>query len=155
MKLSEFKSALTGLHQLVFVQSNGLLVPAHFHITEAAFNTKHFIDCGGVERSEKSISFQLWLADDFEHRLSPEKLLQIIGIYEAKINAEDLEVEIEYQSETIGKFGLALRDGQFVLMPKFTNCLAPDACGIPAAKIKRPMAELKSSSCCTPGSGCC
>ena len=59
MKLSEFKAALSQMSELKVLQANGQAIPAHFHITEAAFNTKHFIDCGGVERMEKNISFQL------------------------------------------------------------------------------------------------
>lgn len=155
MKLSEFKTALAQMSELNFVQTNGTLVPSHFHITEAAFNTKHFIDCGGTERVEKTISFQLWTANDLEHRLAPSKLLQIIDIYERKIHNEDLEVEVEYQSETIGKYGLMVEDGNFVFVPKFTDCLASDSCGIPAEKLKQPLAELQSASCCTPGGGCC
>ncbi|MFA6151683.1 MAG: DUF6428 family protein [Chitinophagaceae bacterium] len=156
MKLSEFKAALSQMNELNFVQANGQAIPSHFHITEAAFNTKHFIDCGGTERTEKNISFQLWTANDLEHRLSPAKLLQIVDIYERKINAEDLEVEVEYQAETIGKYGVSVENGQFVFVPKFTDCLASDSCGIPAEKLKKPMAELQTSAaCCTPGGGCC
>ncbi len=155
MKLSEFKAALSRMSELKFLQANGQAIPAHFHITEAAFNTKHFIDCGGVERTEKNISFQLWTANDFEHRLMPSKLLQIVEIYERKINAEDLDIEVEYQAETIGKYGLSLEGSNFVFVPKFTDCLAQDSCGIPQDKLNKPMAELKSASSCTPGGGCC
>ena len=156
MKLSKFKAALSQMSELNFLQVNGQSIPAHFHITEAAFNNKHFIDCGGVERTEKTISFQLWTANDIEHRLLPSKLLQIINIYERKINAEDLEVEVEYQAETIGKYGLSVVGNNFVFVPKFTDCLASDSCGIPAEKLNKPMAELKTTAaCCTPGGGCC
>lgn len=155
MKLSEFKAALSQMSELNFVQANGQAIPAHFHITEAAFNTKHFIDCGGTERTENCISFQLWTANDFEHRLLPSKLLQIIDIYERKINAQDAEIEVEYQSETIGRYGLSVENNKFVFVPKFTDCLASDSCGIPQEKLNKPMAELKSAACCTPGGGCC
>jgi hypothetical protein len=155
MKLSQFKAALSQMNALNFLQVNGEPIPSHFHITEAAFNTKHFIDCGGVERIEKTISFQLWTANDIEHRLLPSKLLQIIDIYERKINAEDLEIEVEYQAETIGKYGLSLEGLNFVFVPKFTDCLASDSCGIPQDKLKKPMAELKSTTTCTPGGACC
>ena len=155
MKLSEFKAALSQMSELTFLLANGTAIPAHFHITEAAYNTKHFIDCGGVERTENNISFQLWTANDYDHRLLPSKLLQIIDIYERKINAEDLEIEVEYQAETIGKYALMLKDGHFVFVPKYTDCLAQDACGIPQEKLNKPMAELKTTNTCTPGGGCC
>lgn len=156
MKLSEFKAALQELDHLVFVLPNGNAVPAHFHITEAAHNIKHYIDCGGTERKEQTISFQLWTAQDFDHRLSPAKLLQIIDIYEKKINQEDIEVEIEYQGDTIGKYALARESQTFMLLPKFTDCLAQDACGIPAESMKKPKIELANVGAkCTPGGGCC
>lgn len=155
MQLSAFKRHLSSMSQLSFMQPNGHFVPAHFHITEVALHTKHYIDCSGVERIEKTISMQLWTANDFEHRLMPSKLLQIINQYEQKISADDLAVEIEYQSETIGVYTLRAIEGHFELVPKYTACLAEDACGIPQEKLKKPMAELQSASCCTPGSGCC
>jgi hypothetical protein len=85
----------------------------------------------------------------------PGKLMQIIEIYEQKINAEDVEIEVEYQAETIGKYGLSIKGCDFVFVPKFTDCLAQDSCGIPQDKLKKPMAELKSTTSCTPGGGCC
>lgn len=157
MKLSEFKSQLSANPNLSFVQPNGAPVPAHFHITEAGVTTKHFIDCGGIERTEKYVSFQLWVADDVNHRLQPSKLLGIIEKASAIIGSDDPDVEVEYQGVTIGRFGLTSDYGQFLMTTKLTNCLAPDRCGIPAVKPKIKLSELASTggSCCTPGSGCC
>ena len=49
------------------------MVPSHFHVTEVGKITKHFIDCGGTVRNEEVVNFQLWQADDYDHRLHPEK----------------------------------------------------------------------------------
>ena len=156
MKLSEFKSHMEGLQSLSFIQPNGSPVPAHFHITEAGVTTKHFIDCGGTERVEKYVSFQLWVADDVQHRLAPSKLLEIIDMARGIIGSDDPEVEVEYQGVTIGRFGIDADYGQFMLTTKMTNCLAPDRCGVPAVKPKIKLSEIQSqTSCCTPGSGCC
>ena len=149
MKLSEFKNHLNKLTELNFVLENGTKVPAHFHITEAGLTTKHFVDCGGTERTEKNISFQLWVANDYEHKLSPQKLLSIINIADKLFSYNDLEVEIEYQMDTIGRFGVGFNGGEFVLISKTTDCLAKDKCGITAE-----VAE-KSTSYCEPNSGCC
>lgn len=158
MKLSEFKSILGKSAHLSFTHFNGTPVPAHFHITEAGLTTKHFIDCGGTIRTEKTVSFQLWLADDFDHRLAPSKLLKIIDLAEPLFNSEDFEIEVEYQSDTIGKFGLDHNNAGFVLTPKTTNCLALDSCGIAPEKIKVNLTELisnNSSAGCSPNGGCC
>lgn len=156
MKLSEFKSHLKATQSLSFIQPNGLPVPAHFHITEAGVTTKHFIDCGGTERVEKYVSFQLWVADDVQHRLIPSKLLDIIDMTHSIIGNDDPEVEVEYQGVTIGRFGLEADYGQFMLTPKLTNCLALDRCGIPAVKPKIKLSDLQSqTSSCTPGGKCC
>jgi hypothetical protein len=136
MKLSEVKQHLATAEAVNFQLSNGTFVPEHFHVTEVGLITRHFIDCGGVERIEKIINFQLWDANDFEHRLKPQKLLNIIALSENRLGIGDLEVEVEYQSDTIGKYGLGFDGTNFQLLSKKTACLAQDACGIPAENLK-------------------
>jgi hypothetical protein len=157
MKLSEIKEILPTLDHVEFQLENGTFVPEHFHVTEVGTVTKHFIDCGGTIRNEKVVNFQLWNADDFEHRLKPEKLLNIIKLSEEKLGIGDDEIEVEYQNTTIGKFDLEFSGKNFVLKNKTTACLAQDACGIPTEKQKVNLAELSNNktSCCTPDSGCC
>lgn len=157
MKLSEVKQILSTLENVEFQLENGTFVPEHFHVTEVGIITKHFIDCGGVIRKEKVMNFQLWNANDLEHRLKPAKLLHIIKLSEDKLNIEDFEIEVEYQNETIGKYELAFNGKTFILQNKTTACLAQDSCGIPAEKQKIKLVELNidTSSSCTPNSGCC
>ncbi|OPC04766.1 hypothetical protein BAS09_03500 [Elizabethkingia ursingii] len=157
MKLSEIKGILPTLDNVEFQLENGTFVPEHFHVTEVGQITKNFIDCGGVIRHEKVVNFQLWNADDYEHRLKPKKLLHIINLSEDKLGIEDSEIEVEYQSNTIGKYNLELNGKTFLLKNKTTACLAQDACGIPPEKEKKNLADLtsKQTSCCTPNSGCC
>ena len=157
MKLSEVKQILPALDNVEFQLENGAFVPEHFHVTEVGVITKHFIDCGGVVRNEKAANFQLWNADDFEHRLKPGKLLHIIELSENKLGIEDLEIEVEYQNETIGKYDLGFNGKTFILKNKTTACLAQNSCGIPAEKQKINLIQLNDSpaSCCSPDSGCC
>jgi len=157
MKLSDIKQILPSLENVEFQLENGTFVPEHFHVTEVGQLTKNFIDCGGVIRSEKVVNFQLWNADDFKHRLKPGKLLNIIQLSEDKLGIEDHEIEVEYQSETIGKYDLEFNGKTFVLVNKTTACLAGDACGIPSEKQMKNLSELtlNQSNSCTPGSGCC
>ena len=155
MKLSEVKQILPTLENVEFQLENGTFVPEHFHVTEVGMINKNFIDCGGVIRNEKVVNFQLWNADDLEHRLKPGKLLNIINLSEEKLGIEDHEIEVEYQSETIGKYDLEFNGKTFVLRNKMTACLAPDACGIPSEKVKKNLSELKPVSKCAPNSGCC
>lgn len=156
MKLSEIKEILPKLENVEFQLENGSFVPEHFHVTEVGQIIKKFIDCGGVIRNEKVVSFQLWNADDFEHRLKPGKLLHIIQLSEEKLGIEDSEIEVEYQGETIGKYDLGFNGKNFVLKNKTTACLAQEACGIPSEKQKKNLSELSvTSSSCNPSSGCC
>ncbi len=157
MKLSEIKEILPSLENVEFQLEDGSFVPEHFHVTEVGSVIKHFIDCGGTIRKEKTVSFQLWSANDFEHRLKPAKLLNIITLSEEKLGLEDGEIEVEYQNMTIGKYNLEFNGKNFVLTNTTTACLAQDACGIPAEKQKINLSELTAnkSSCCTPDSGCC
>ena len=69
MKLSDIKNILSTAEAVQFELQNGIPVPEHFHVTEVGVISKHFIDCGGVVRNEKVANFQLWDANDFDHRL--------------------------------------------------------------------------------------
>ena len=157
MKLSQFKTQLANLEQLDFVLQNGQKVPAHFHITEVGMTTKQFTDCGNTFRTSKTATLQLWTSVDFYHRLDPKKVLAIINSTAKMFAGEDLDIEIEYQQETVGKFGLDFTNNQFVLTNTKTDCLAKENCGIPIDKIKVKLNELqeKVTSCCTPDAGCC
>ncbi|RAR71289.1 DUF6428 family protein [Flavobacterium aciduliphilum] len=155
MKLSDVKNQLSALERVLFKLPNGAFVPEHFHITEIGLVTKNFIDCGGTVRKESVVNFQLWEANDFEHRLKPQKLLKIIELSEHVLGIEDFEIEVEYQESTIGKYNLDFNGDHFELINKQTDCLAQDKCGIPANKIKVNIADKKDASCCTPNGKCC
>ena len=156
MKLSQFKSQLAQTENLSFVLQNGTKVPAHFHITEVGMTTKKFTDCGNTFRIQKTATFQLWTSVDFYHRLEPQKVMKIIESTASMFAGEDLDIEIEYQQETVGKFGLEFQDNQFVLTNTMTDCLAKDNCGIPE-KVKVSLNQLQetAASCCEPNSNCC
>jgi len=157
MKISEIKNHLSNSNQIAFQLPNGELVPSHFHVTEVGVVSKHFIDCGGTVRKEHKANFQLWEADDYDHRLHPEKLTNIIELSEKVLGMADLEIEVEYQGETIGKYDLDFDGSNFLLVSKTTDCLAKDKCGIPAQKPKVKLSELnkETANTCTPGGGCC
>jgi hypothetical protein len=155
MTLEQIKKHLGTVQTLTFELQNGTLVPEHFHVTEVGVVTKHYIDCGGDIRIEKVANFQLWDANDYDHRLKPGKLLNIIKLSEEKIGMENLEIEVEYQSETIGKYDLGFNGRNFILLYKKTACLASDSCGIPKEQLKESAPELPTQNACTPGSGCC
>ena len=154
MKLSELRSALEQSNELVFVNTDGNQIPAHFHITEMGLSTKHFIDCGGTERIERRATMQLWTSIDFDHRLKAEKMNEIMDKTSSLFIGQDPEVEVEYQMDTIGRFGLAFNEGKFNLTSLKTDCLAKEDCGIPMEKVKAKLAEVVESGC-TPGGGCC
>lgn len=156
MKLSEIKKNLSTSTAVNFQLPNGNFVPKHFHVTEVGIITKDFIDCGGVVRHEKTVNFQLWEAGDFDHLLAPQKLLNIIALSEKTLGIEDAEIEVEYQSDTIGKYHLDFDGANFLLVATQTNCLAQDKCGIPSEKLKVNLIDLsKNEQSCTPGGKCC
>lgn len=155
MKLSEIKYRLNQLDKIAFQLPNGQLVPNYFHVTEVGKVTKHFIDCGGTIRHEEVANFQLWESDDYDHRLHPEKLLKIIELSQNVLGMDDLEIEVEYQGQTIEKFTLDYDGTNFLLLSKYTDCLAKDKCGIDDHKQKIQMADLGDEPCCLPDGNCC
>ena len=155
MKLSQIKQLLGAVETVNFQLPNGTFVPEHFHVTEVGLITKNFIDCGGTVRNETVVNFQLWDANDFEHRLKPKKLLDIIHLSEKVLGIGDFEIEVEYQDTTIGKYDLGFNGENFELLNKQTACLANDHCGIPSEKQKVRLSDLNNEACCTPGGKCC
>jgi len=156
MKLSEFKTQLENTNQLTFILPNGKRIPSHFHITEIGMTTKQFTDCGNTFRISKKATLQLWTSVDIHHKLEPQKIIKIINSTQNMFNGEDLEIEIEYQQDTVGKFGLEFNNGDFELTNTKTDCLAKSNCGISAEKIKTNLNELQvETSCCAPNSSCC
>lgn len=149
MKISDIKKILPTMDAVNFRLPDGTRIPPHFHVTEIGLIDRHFIDCGGTQRHDKKANFQLWVAGDHDHRLAPQKLLRILDISAPLLGTDDLEIEVEYQQTTIGKFGLAFDGTDFILTVTQTACLAQDACGIPDAQLP------KAAGGCAPGGGCC
>ena len=92
MKLSTFKKTLSELDTLKFQLPDGHFVPAHFHITEVGNLTRNYIDCGGIVRQENKISIQLWVASDNDHRLKPDKVLDILKLAEKQFELSNIDV---------------------------------------------------------------
>jgi Family of unknown function (DUF6428) len=157
MKISEFKTYLNNLDSVNFKLPNGILVPLHFHITEVGRISKHFIDCGGDVHEEKYANLQIWVADDYDHRVEPRTVISILELSKKVLNDEDLDIEVEYQTDTIGKYDLGFENNAFQLVAKETDCLAKIKCNIPFSKPKIRFSELGvvSQNSCTPGGGCC
>ena len=151
MKLIELKERLMSsvdvtIQNLLFKLEDGTIIPPYFHITEMGLKSKHFVDCGGTIRTQSNITFQIWTADDFDHRLSPQKLLELIVKNEGLFKQPELEVEMEYQTNTIGSYSLMVdptNEFTYILVPKKTNCLAPDKCGV-----TQPTTIQCGPSCC-------
>jgi hypothetical protein len=120
---------------LHFMLSTGEVVPRHFHVTEVGRVHKVFVDCGGTRRESITCLLQLWVANDFDHRLTAAKLSKILSVTAPILGADDLEVEVEYASGVASQYKLvdAVVNGEgifLVLDGKQTACLAEDKCGI-------------------------
>ena len=153
MKLSTFKKTLSELDTLKFQLPDGHFVPAHFHITEVGHITRNYIDCGGILRQENKLSIQLWVASDKDHRLKPDKVLDILKLADKQFEFSNIDVEVENQQSTIGLFKLAFDGSVFQLINTQTACLAQEKCGISQEK---PRVRLTASGLsCDPESDCC
>ncbi len=153
MWLSDFKQTLVELDTLKFQLPNGQFVPVHFHITEVGIVTRNYIDCGGMLRKENKLNLQLWVASDTDHRLKPKNVLDILQLSKKQLGYSNIEVEIEYQQSTIGRYELDFDGAVFQLINTQTACLAPDQCGIPQEKTRVRISANGLS--CNPDSDCC
>lgn len=116
----------------------GDLIEECFHVTEIGRIDKNFIDCGGTIRSSSVCVFQLWIADDVDHRLKTTKLSKIIEMSMPILISDELSIEFEFESEYTNSIchylldNVGLNKDKIVLFltPKRTGCLAPDKCGV-------------------------
>ena len=153
MWLSVFKQTLRKLDTLKFQLPNGQFVPAHFHLTEVGNVTRDYIDCGGILRQENKLNLQLWVSSDKDHRLKPNNILSILQLAEKQLGLLDMELEVEYQQSTVGRYKLAFDGAVFQLLNTQTACLAPDQCGVSQEK---PRVRVSASGLsCNPNSDCC
>lgn len=159
MKLSELKSLLTE-HSDRFFRirlPDGGAVPVSFHVTEVGRMHKTFIDCGGKLRETTTCQLQVWVGEDYEHRIETGKMASILGKANSILPDDTVPVEIEYEDRVISQYtisGHEVLDDSVVLVlaNKHTECLAPELCGLPS--IDRLPAIGGKSNCCGP-SGCC
>jgi hypothetical protein len=162
MKLHELKAVLAQHPNatLRFVLPDGMAAPLHSHVTEVARVDKRFIDCGGTHRTESFCRLQVWSAHDVDHRLTAGKLMKIFAKAETVLQAEELDVDIEYEAGFISQFPLERLEIHsdaitFQLGVRHTACLAEDKCGIapaelsPANPLKFDFRESKpAGKCC-------
>ena len=75
-------------------------------------------------------------------------LFRIFGNGQA-LGLDDLNIEVEYQDTTIGKFGLDFDGTNFLLTTKQTDCLAKSYCEIPNNKQNKEQSNLLlPTPCC-------
>jgi hypothetical protein len=155
MKLGELKSLLRsegGKHFRLQLPA-GHPVPVSFHVTEVGRVQKHFIDCGGVTRELAACLLQVWVGEDFNHRIETEKMAKILDKAKAILPDDSLPVEIEYEDEVISQYTIESYDSRpgsvvLKLAHKHTDCLAKELCGVPSAGDAED-----GGQCCAPG--CC
>ncbi len=157
MKLSELKSLLTEHSQRYFriALPEGNAVPVSFHVTEVGRLHKTFLDCGGKLRETTTCQLQVWVGEDYDHRIETGKMASILEKGKNLLPDDSIPVEIEYEDRVISQYTIAgheLTEESVILKlaNKHTECLAPELCGLPSLRLP---AIGEKSTCCGP-SGC-
>jgi hypothetical protein len=156
MNFGEFQQILTRVSakRLEIWGDEKLVVEPHFHVTEVGLVAKTFVDCGGKRREDRACVLQTLVADDVEHRLTPQKLAGILKQTSALGIDAQLPVDLEIQGRTIEVWRVdsaAEADDVLILRvaPKQTACLAEDLCGL-------TLLPTVTTGCCNEGpTGCC
>ena len=159
MNLSELKSLLTEYANCHFRirLPGGAAVPVSFHVTEVGHLQKTFLDCGGTLRETTTCQLQIWVGQDYDHRIETGKMASILGKAKSILPDDNVPVEIEYEDRVISQYtisGHEILDDAVILSLayKHTECLAPELCGL--SSFDRLPAIGGKSPCCGP-SGCC
>lgn len=156
MKLSQLKSLLSEHSESAFQVSlpDGSSVPSCFHITEVGRIHKVFLDCGGTPRESTTCQLQVWVGEDFDHRIETGKMTSILNKAKSYLPDEDLPVEIEYEDEVISQYTIKeyeVTDKAVILKlaHKHTECLAPELCGLPSVRqFGVQTADCSGPNCC-------
>lgn len=158
MKLNELKSLLANHSQYLFRISlpDGSAVPVSFHVTEVGRVQKTFLDCGGKLRESIVCQLQVWVGEDYDHRIETSKMASILELAKPYLPDESVPVEVEYENEVISQYTVERAEvcGDAVVLHlahKHTECLAPELCGLPAIPEK---GKIKSSAPCCGSQGC-
>ena len=159
MKLTELKSLLSehsGRHFRIQLP-DGSPVPLSFHVTEVGRVHKTFLDCGGTLRESLSCQLQVWVGEDYDHRIETRKMAAILDKAKAYLPDESIPVEVEYEDRVISQYTIDSHEVTeeaviLRLAHKHTESLEPELCGLPA--ITRLPAVGGKAPCCGP-SGCC
>lgn len=158
MTLAELKSLLSD-HSDRFFRirlPDGGAVPVSFHVTEVGRLQKTFLDCGGTLRESTTCQLQIWVGEDYDHRIETGKMSGILTKAKSILPDDSVPVEIEYEDRVISQYTIPgheiLPDAVVLtLAHKHTECLAPELCGLPS--LGRLPAIGGKSPCCGP-SGC-
>ncbi len=160
MTFSELKSLLTDHPDRHFRLSlpDGAAVPVSFHVTEIGRVHKTFLDCGGALRDSTVCQLQVWVGEDYDHRIETRKMAGILEKGETLLPDESVPVEIEYEDRVISQYTiegheLAADAVILKLAHKHTECLAPELCGLAMPGLRIPTISGESSRCGP--SGCC
>ena len=158
MTLSELKQLLTTHADRHFRirLPDGSAVPLSFHVTEVGRVQKTVLDCGGTLRETITCQLQVWVGQDYDHRIETGKMAAILRKAQAYLPDETVPVEVEYEDKVISQYtieGHELTDEAVILnlAHKHTECLAPELCGLPPLPGSKKAA---GNPCCGP-QGCC
>ena len=135
MTLTEFSQLLLDHpdHGMILALPDGSTAPAHFHITEVGAVSKSFLDCGGKRHSEQACVLQVWVADDYDHRIQAGKLARILDAASGLFDSPDVPVEFEHEAPVLTRLPIESVETEgdtiiFHLSLKKADCLAKDIC---------------------------
>jgi hypothetical protein len=160
MLLHELRSLLTDYSDRHFRirLPEGDAIPLSFHVTEIGHVHKTFLDCGGTRREIETCQLQIWVGEDYNHRIETEKMAAILERGKTVIPDDTVPVEIEYEDQVISQYTISnheITDEAVILdlAHKHTECLAPELCGLPTIT-RLPAIDGKGNTLCGI-SGCC
>ncbi|MFT6862030.1 MAG: hypothetical protein ACJAVK_000584 [Akkermansiaceae bacterium] len=120
-------------HGIALKLPDGTTVPAHFHITEVGAISKAFLDCGGKSHTEQTCVLQVWVVDDYDHRIQAGKFGGILGKAENLFDTTEIPVEFEHEAPVLTRMPIESHEVDedtisFQLSYKKADCLAKDIC---------------------------
>ncbi|HSJ02969.1 MAG TPA: DUF6428 family protein, partial [Verrucomicrobium sp.] len=124
-----------------------------FHVTEVGRVHKTFLDCGGTLREVVTCQLQVWVGEDYQHRIETGKMAAILEKARPYLPDETVPVEVEYEDDVISQYVIEDHDLRadavvLILEHKHTDCLAKDRCILPGNGADGAESRCSTAGCC-------
>ncbi|RXG23506.1 DUF6428 family protein [Leeuwenhoekiella aequorea] len=151
MKVSEFKEYLFKAIKIGFELPNGKLIPAHYNMAELLIRKDTYVDKDKKINNREYVILNFKNLDRYNHRLNPNKILELIEKYEEILPISQFDIEVAYFEECLKLYHLEIGAKYLKLI---NTVLDYQELTANQHKTNTPLVDAAADPS-LPGNGCC